>query len=60
MKDNRLKVEIAQLERAISAADPLHLDSPTTRVIKSGSKCSLRCLGGSYNLRRWGYRLSRS
>lgn len=25
---------------------PLHFDSPSTRIIKSGSKCSLRCLGG--------------
>ena len=41
---------------AISAEDPLHLDSLTTRIIKSGIKCIVCCLGGSYKLRRgWGH-----
>jgi hypothetical protein len=57
MMDKRLKSEIAQRElsdlgRGNHAADPSHFDSRTTRMIKSGSKCRVRCLGESYNLRR--------
>jgi hypothetical protein len=52
MKDSRLKVEIAQWTLSDLDTHPLYFDSPTTRTIKPGSKCSLRCLGGTYNLRR--------
>jgi hypothetical protein len=54
----RFKSEIAQRELSdlgrdrhvympiTPVADPLHFDSPTTRIIKSGSKGSLSCFGG--------------
>jgi hypothetical protein len=46
MIDKRLRSEIAQRKLIISAAEPLHFDSSTTRFITSGSRCSIHCLGG--------------
>ena len=46
MIDKLVKSEIAQCELSISAARSLHFDICTTRLIKSGSKSSLGCLGG--------------
>ena len=46
MMDRRLKARSASINWAISAADPLHIDRSTTRIIKSGSKDSIRCIGG--------------
>jgi hypothetical protein len=52
MIDKQLRSGIAQRKLIISATDPLHLDRSTTRMIKSGSNCSLHCLEGSYKLLR--------
>jgi hypothetical protein len=52
MIDKRLRNEIAHRNLIISATDPLHLYRSTTRFIKSDSKCSIRCLGGTYKLLR--------
>jgi len=48
MIDKRLRSEIAQRNLIISAAEPLHFDKSITRFIKSGSRCGIRCFGGSY------------
>jgi hypothetical protein len=45
MIDKRLRCEIAQRELIISVVELLNFDRSTTRFIKSGSKCSFRCLG---------------
>jgi hypothetical protein len=45
MIDKRLRCEIAQSELIISVAELLNFDSSTTRFIKSGSRCSLGCMG---------------
>jgi hypothetical protein len=50
MIDKRLKSEKPQRKLITSAAEHLHLDSSNTRFIKSGSMCSIRCLGGTYKL----------
>jgi hypothetical protein len=52
MIDKLVKSEIAQRELSNSVAGSLHFNSSSTRYIKAGSKCSLRCLGGSYKLLR--------
>ena len=52
MIDNRFKFEIARHKLINSAAETLNLDRAITRFIKSGSKCSFRCLGGTYKLLR--------
>ena len=52
MIDKRLRSEITQCELSYSSAGPLHFDSSIIRYIKSGSPCSLHCLGRSYKLRR--------
>jgi len=52
MIDKLLRIKIAHRKLLISAAERLHFDSSITRVIKSGSKCSICCLGGSYKLLR--------
>ena len=52
MIDKRLRSENAQRKLIISAVKPLYFDNPITRFIKSGSKCSFRCLGGTYKLLR--------
>ena len=46
MIDKQFKSENAQRILIISAAKPLHFDSSSTRLIKSGSKCNFRCPGG--------------
>ena len=45
MIDKRLRIEIAQSELIISVAELLNFDSSITRFIKSGSRCSLGCMG---------------
>ena len=45
MIDKRLRSEIAQSELIISVAELLNFDSSITRFIKSGSRCSLGCMG---------------
>jgi len=45
MIDKRLRCEIAQSELIISVAELLNFDSSITRFIKSGSRCSLGCMG---------------
>jgi hypothetical protein len=52
MIDKRLRSEIVQRKLIISAEEPLHFESSITRFIKSGSMCSLHCLGGTYKLLR--------
>jgi len=47
-----LRNKTAHRKLFISAAEPLHFDSSITRFIKSGSKCRIRRLGGSYKLLR--------
>jgi hypothetical protein len=50
MSEKRLSIENAQCILMISAIDHLHFDNHATRLIKSGSKCNFRCLGGTYKL----------
>jgi hypothetical protein len=45
MIDKRLRCVIAQSELIISVAKLLNFDSIITRFIKSGSRCSLSCMG---------------
>ena len=45
MIDNRLKIEITQLKLIVSAAELLNFNSIIIRFIKSGSRCSLGCMG---------------
>ena len=52
MIDRQFKGEIAQRKLSNLAVRPLHFDRFTTRIIKSGSPCSLHCLGGTYKLLR--------
>jgi|WetSurSiteA1Bulk_404760.scaffolds.fasta_scaffold272357_1 hypothetical protein len=52
MIDKQLRSGIAQRKLLISAAELLYFYSYTNRFIKSGSKCSLGCHGGSYKLLR--------
>ena len=52
MIDKQLRCEIAQSELIISVAKLLNFDSSITRFIKSGSRCSLSCIGGTYKLLR--------
>ena len=47
MIDKLVKSEIAQCEQSTLVARSLHFDICTTRLIKSGSKSSLGCLGGN-------------
>jgi hypothetical protein len=46
MIDKRLRNEIAQRKRIISAEEALHLYRSIIRFIKSGSMCILGCPGG--------------
>jgi len=46
MIDKRSRSEIDQRELNNSAVDHLHFDNHATRIIESGSKCSIGCLGG--------------
>jgi len=52
MIDKRLRNEIAQCKLMISDAESLHFYRSITRFIKSGSRCSLGCMGRSYKLLR--------
>jgi hypothetical protein len=52
MIDKRLRSEIAQRKRIISAEEALNFDNPMTRFIKAGSMYILGCLGGTYKLLR--------
>jgi hypothetical protein len=45
MIDKRLRNEIAQCKLMISDAESLHFYRSITRFIKSGSRCSLGCMG---------------
>ena len=47
-----VRSEIAQRKLIILAVEALHFESSITRFIKSGSKCSLGCPGGTYKLLR--------
>ncbi len=47
MKDKQLISKIAQRKLIILDVEPLHIDSSITRIIKSGSKCTLGCPGGN-------------
>jgi len=47
MMDKRLRSEIDQRELNNSDVDHLHFDNHATRIIESGCKCSLGCLGGN-------------
>jgi hypothetical protein len=46
MIDKRLRNEIAQCKLIISVAESLHFYRSIIRFIKSGSKDSIRCIGG--------------
>jgi len=50
MIDKQLRCKIAQCKPIISSAESLHIDSCTIRYIKSGSKLSISCIGGTYKL----------
>jgi hypothetical protein len=45
MIDKQLRCGIALSELIISVAELLNFDSSITRFIKSGSRCSLGCMG---------------
>ena len=45
MMGKLLSSEIAQRKLSNLAVRPLHFDRFTTRFIKSGSRCSLSCMG---------------
>jgi hypothetical protein len=52
MMGKLLSSEIAPRKLIISAAEHLHFYSTINSFVKSGSKDSIRCIGGTYKLLR--------